>query len=457
MATDLIHRFKHFISEHRLVQKGDSILLGVSGGVDSMVMFHLFTLIREEFDLKISIAHINHQLRGGESDADEVFVREIAGILKVPCYVEKVDVRSYAKECKVSKQVAARKLRYECFKKIQMLARANLIATAHNADDNAETVLINILRGAFLHGLAGIPIKNDEETVIRPLMFARRKEIEDFAKEFNIKYRLDSSNLSTIYYRNFMRHKILPAIERRVPDVIDILNNISLNARDICIQLDRIVSSGLNKFTNFDGSELYIDIQNLEKQDDLVQTEIIYEVLRKLNVEITAHKIDKLLELCKYTSGRRISVGKRYIALRNRDKIILTKFHKPSQAFLEVEIGKEYEFGILKISISQPIPLPVTLSKNHYIEYVDADALIGKKLVLRTWKPGDWFLPIGLGKKKKLSDFFIDQKIPFHLKSNIPILECNGDIVWICGVRLDERFKLTTNSRGAIKLEAQKI
>ena len=450
-----VNNFEDNFLHHQMVTPDQSILLAISGGMDSMVMLDLFSQLRERLNLQLSIVHVNHQLRGEESTNEEEFVQEMSIKYGIPCYCERVDVVSYAHEHRLSKQQAARKLRYECFERIRRKLDAQAVATAHHADDNAETVLLNILRGTGIHGLAGIPIKRETGCIIRPLLFVTRSDIEAYAIKQNIKFRNDSSNQSIIYHRNLLRHAIIPVLQERNPNIIHILNRISTLMRDVDDRLRKLVNDALASLYYQDSQERWVlNIKKFKSVQKFFWNEVFVELLNRLQIEPTEKKVNALLRLCSLPTGRTVELSGTVSAQRNRDGIVINRRHSLKPSIQPVELGKNYDYNGYRVTISKPEPVPVTFTGTSDVEYIDANRL-GEQLVLRSWETGDWFIPLGMKAKKKLSDFFIDQKIPRYQKTSIPILESDGDIVWICGKRLDDRFKISEHTKTAIRLTYQ--
>jgi len=448
-------KLNKFIQRQKLVSSGQTVLLAVSGGIDSMVMLHLFSRLCEQLKLRLSVVHINHQLRGEESMEDEQFVREMSAAYGISFNCERVDVVTYANEHGLSKQIAARQLRYACFERVRQQAGAHSVATAHHADDNAETVLLNILRGTGIHGLAGIPIKREIGCIIRPFLFTTRKEIEIYAMENCIKYRNDSSNSSLVYRRNLLRHSILPPLVKRVPHIVKTLNIVADTMREVSEKLHTMVDKALHSLTYKDSQDrLMLDVKKLKLEPEFLWDEIFMELLHRMHIEPTEKKVDTLHRLCTMPTGRVVELGDELSACRDRQYIVFQKTNEEKSNIRYVEFGRMYEYQGCRISISNPEPVPAVFSDTHDVEYIDAERL-GGQLVLRPWRAGDWFIPLGMKTKKKLSDFFTDQKVPRFQKASIPILESDGSIVWICGKRLDNRFKLTEHTRMAIRLTYQ--
>jgi tRNA(Ile)-lysidine synthase len=448
-------KLKRFIQHRRLVSSGQTVILTVSGGVDSMVMLHLFSKLREQMKLCLSVIHVNHQLRGEESIGDEKFVMEMADFYHFPFFCERIDVMSYAHELGLSKQLAARMLRYDCFERVRRKIDADAVATAHHADDNAETVLLNIMRGTDIHGLAGIPPKREPGRIIRPLLFATRKEIETYAAEQGVQYRNDSSNLSLAYRRNELRHNILPVLQKRNPGIVPTLNHIADMMQDVNKKMHKIVDEKIHSLVRKDThAHLTLNIKNLKSEPDFLWDEIFVQVLHRMEIEPTEKKVNALHRLCTQPTGRMVELSGKFAAYRDRNYIVFKIIDDVQPSIRQVEFGKSYGYKDYLVSISTPECVPSTYTGTHEVEYIDAERL-GKQLVLRPWHAGDWFIPLGMKTKKKLSDFFTDQKVPRYQKSSIPVLESDGIIVWVCGKRLDDRFKLTHRTQTAIRLTCQ--
>ncbi len=420
-----------------------------------MVMMHIFARLAEQSNIRIKAVHVNHQLRGEESEDDERFVADKCMKLEIPFFIEHVNVIRYAHEHKLSKQAAARFLRYESFERIRRQAGAQVVATAHQADDNAETVLLNIMRGTGIHGLAGIPIKRSTGCIIRPLLFATRNEIELYASENNIEYRNDSSNSSIVYRRNLLRHGILPVLVKRVPHIVKTLNMVAGSMSDVSGKLRKITDEVLISIAKKDPQgRLMLDVNKLEKEPDFLQDEIFMELLHRMNIEPAEKKVNALHRLCKMPAGRTVELSGDISACRDRGTIVFKRTKEEISNIRYVEFGGNYEYQGHSFSIGNPEPVPAVLSDTKEVEYIDAERL-GRQLILRPWHAGDWFIPLGMKARKKLSDFFTDQKVPRFNKMSIPVLESDGSIVWICGKRLDNRFKLTDHTRTVVRLTFQ--
>jgi tRNA(Ile)-lysidine synthase len=437
-----------------LVLPGCTIVLAVSGGIDSMVMLHLFSALRAEWNLHLAVAHINHQLRGEESDGDESFVRQAAQSLEIPFSTQRVDTLGHMAETHLSKQEAARNLRYEFCEEVRRQMNADCVATAHQADDNAETVLMNALRGAGVRGLSGIPERREHGKIIRPLLFARRRDIEQYARDSKIEFRADSSNESTKYRRNYVRQTVIPMLEASSEsDVIESLNKLS----QLMHQLDTFISADVktlldeSAFITDDGQDA-IAINALQSKPAYLQEGMILELFRKIGAEVESDKVHRVLGLCDLETGSLVQLSKTLHVYRDRDRLVFVRPGETTILHQELTLGESYSIGDFQFSLSAPVSRPASFGSDHRIEFVDA-AKLGAHLVLRSWRDGDWFIPLGMKTKKKVSDYFVDEKILLVQKRDIPLLESDGSVVWICGRRLDDRFKITAETKSVIRLE----
>ena len=446
-------RFEEFIRSRELLAPSARVVLSVSGGVDSMTMLSLFVELQRRWNLTLSIGHVNHQLRGEESDGDEAFVRHTAESLGFSLYSARVATKEFAHTHNIGKQEAARELRYRFLEQVKQEAQADAVATAHNADDNAETVLMNALRGSGMHGLAGIPLRREQGSVIRPMLFAYRKEINQFASEAGVAFREDSSNASHEYTRNRIRLNVIPYLEASLEtNIAQSLNRISEIMREAGQRVFAETAPIYSQVVSEIHAGTAINIPELLKQSPLVQDEILLSVFRKLNVEPRAEKLFNVLDLCAGQTGRSLSLSSSVTVYRDRDHLVLRSPLQLHEFTLPIEIGRHYKFDRFEFLAEPQTALPKELRGTSTSEFVDSERL-GTQLVLRNWRTGDWFIPLGLHNKKKLSDFFVDAKVPLFEKQHVPVLESNGEIVWVCGYRLDERFMVTPTTASVVKLQ----
>jgi tRNA(Ile)-lysidine synthase len=444
----LLKKFTGYIKKENLFQPKDKLLLAVSGGVDSVVVCELCQQVGFEFIM----AHCNFQLRGQESERDEQFVKDLAKKYNVEIFVKKFSTEKYAEENKLSIQVAARELRYDWFKSIIAEQKINWIVTAHHANDNIETLLINFFKGTGISGLRGILPKHGK--IIRPLLFAKKAELVEFARENNLNYVEDSSNLSDKYTRNYFRNQIIPTVQKVFPQAEDnLLNNID-RFKDIEKLYQQSIFLHKKKLLEQKGNEIHIPVLKLLKAQPL--TTIVYEIIKDFG--FSSNQTDEVIELLNSDSGKYVQSASHRI-LKNRNWIIISPLNTViAENILIEEKDNTIPFpnGALKIE-----NLSTTNYKHVYrtgglqttnnVACLDADE-ITFPLLLRKWKQGDYFYPLGMNKKKKLSRFFIDQKLSLTEKENTWVLEMNKKIVWIIGQRIDDRFKVNPKTKNMLKI-----
>lgn len=463
----LLQRFIDNIQNENLFQKKDRLLLAVSGGIDSVVLCELCS--QAGFDFKI--AHCNFQLRGEESERDEVFVKSLGGIYSTEIFIKKFNTEKYAEEKKISIQVAARELRYEWFQELIASAtgklepatkefsetshiahRTSYVLTAHHANDNIETLLMNFFKGTGIKGLQGIPAK--QRKIIRPLLFAKRLELVSFAKENNLPFVEDSSNLSDKYTRNYFRNQLIPSVQKVFPEVEDnLLHNIE-RFKDTEILYQQAIQLHKKKLLEYKGDEIHIPVLKLLKSEPLKT--IIYETIKEYG--FTAHQTDEVLHLLKSESGKHIS-SSTYKIIKDRKWIIISPHYAQQASTILIDKNDKkivFENGELEIRKFEKNDIP--LSKDNSIATLDARE-INYPLLLRKWKQGDYFYPLGTKNlpagrpgKKKLSRFFIDQKLSLTEKEKIWVIESNKRIIWVVGKRIDDRFKITGSTTNVLKI-----
>ncbi|MDI6767142.1 MAG: tRNA lysidine(34) synthetase TilS [Bacteroidota bacterium] len=449
----LLHSFQEFIHKNHLIERGEKLIVTVSGGIDSMVLLDLLCVEKQRWKLDLAIAHFNHQLRGEESANDEAFVRSAAKKRSLVCYVECADTKQIAETEKLSIQEAARNLRYDFFKKLCSSIGFQKIATAHNADDNAETLLLNIFRGSGVHGLTGIPVYRKDQAIIRPLLFATRTDIQEYAHYRKLMYREDSSNLKSDYTRNFIRLEIIPLILNNInPNLTATLNRMSgtfNQLEDYINSLLETIRTGVIEKSSKD--EIIINLERFFQHPLFIQEQLLLQIGKEFtNSEIDSGTVHTMLNISRAKTGSSGSLTKNKIIYRNRNQIVFKRFFQTTPYSYTIELNRKYQFEAFCFASSEVDKAEISVDPN--IEYIDAEK-IGKHLIIRSWQEGDWFIPLGMKGKKKLSDFFVDQKFPLFEKQMIPLLISDNNIVWICGKRLDERFKINSKTKKIIKLE----
>ena len=435
----MIDRFLQYIEQNNLFEKKDRIIAAISGGVDSVVMLNL--LLRAGFK-NVVVAHCNFKLRGEESDNDEKFVKELAKKNNLPVYLKSFDTLEYARKKSISVQMAARDLRYVWFEELRANIGYDYIAVAHNKNDLVETMLYNLSRGTGLYGLVSIKSKNGK--IVRPLLFAKRSEIENYANKNAIVFRDDSSNNCLKYKRNYIRYKIIPEFETLSKNFIDAAFTTANNLNDYALFfnfiIERVADTYIKKTKNKD---LIIEKKFFDFFGNFSHL-ALWQLLRKYNCKIDVCKnIVRSLDNTGakfYCNDYKISIGREVVYVYKLDT---TNKHFVIESLQDIS-SVDLPIG-LRIFI-QPYKKKFEFGKNKNIAYVDADK-IRFPLVIRKWKYGDAFLPFGLKKRKKLSDFFTDIKLDeYHKDKTFVIVDAEGRIVWVVGHRSSEIFRVTNET-----------
>ena len=432
----MIQNFQNHISKIFSFLNNKKLLIAVSGGLDSMVLLHLF----QNLDFEIAVAHCNFQLRGLESFEDQKFVIDYAVANEIPSFITQFDTQSFAKDYKLSIQVAARNLRYNWFYELLENQNYDFVLTAHHADDNLETFLINLSRGTGLSGLVGIPSQNDK--IIRPLLTFSRQEIKDYANNNKIVWREDSSNASDKYLRNKIRHNLIPVLKDLNPDFLktfqktqNFLQESQSMVEDATIMIYQQVAK---EFDN----EIHFDLSKLKTLPNYKS--YLYQWLQEFGFSAW----QDIYDLIDAQSGK-IVYSIDYQILKNRNYLIVSTINeKQNEVFFiqnnQLEVKFPINLSISKVSdISEVSKLTI---------FVDQDKLTFP-LTIRKWKQGDNFQPFGMNKKsKKVSKFFKDEKLSILEKDKTWILLSDNQIVWIIGLRQDERFRIDKLTKNILKI-----
>ena len=441
-AKELWLSFTDFISRNQLFSGTDNVLLAVSGGIDSMVMANLFL----KTDNTIGISHCNFQLRGTESDNDEKFVREFAEKSNTPFYTKSFDTEKYAEEKKVSIQMAARDLRYEWLEKNRITEGFDYIALAHNKNDILETVLLNIARGTGLKGMTGIKKKSDH--IIRPLLFATRKEIVQYSDNNNLSYREDSSNVQIKYKRNKIRHQIIPEFEELNPDFIDSFSQTINQIEEAYGIFKNMVNKKKEQTVTEIGDKTLIDIYKLRNLSN--KATYLYEFLKPYH--FPSQIIPDIIESLEGIPGKQF-LSPTHRLIKDRNHLIITPQKKDTTEKFYIdketkELTQPIRLLFRKFSSKPNLKIPHSPD----IAWIDASGL-EYPLVMRKWKAGDYFYPLGMQDPKKLSDFFIDEKLSLIEKENSWILTSGDKIVWVIGKRIDDRFRIEKETNKILEIK----
>ncbi|MBG6062692.1 tRNA(Ile)-lysidine synthase [Flavobacterium sp. CG_9.1] len=436
----MLQKFQNHLLHNFQFLRGKKILIATSGGKDSMVMVHLL----QHLDYEIGIAHCNFQLRGIESFGDQNFVQEYASANNIPIFITQFDTKAFSEDYKISTQVAARELRYNWFYELLETEKYDYILTAHHADDNLETFLINLSRGTGLEGLIGIPEQN--EKVVRPLLAFSQEEMEEYAILHGIQWREDSSNASDKYLRNKIRHHVVPLLKELNPNFLLSFHKTQGYLQQAQDMVDDAAIMVYQQVAQQDGDTIYFDLKKLQKLPNYKS--YLYQWLNEFGFKAWVDiydLVDSQSGKCVYSSEYRL--------LKDRDSLLLSRLNE------EDEIQ---EYAILENQKEVNIPLNLTFCKVMDISigsnktiFVDADKL-HYPLVLRHWNEGDHFQPFGMdGKSKKISKLFKDEKLSLIEKESKWLLCSNTEIVWVIGLRQDERFRIDNTTKNILKIQLE--
>lgn len=452
----VVERVEQYLTHELLVEDGESILIGVSGGVDSIVLLDILHVLSFEHGYSLSIAHVNHGLRGANAKRDEKFVRSLAQRYDIPCHSTQVQVKDFAKKHSLSEEVAARELRYKFFRQTASTIRAQSCATAHTADDAAETLLMNLFRGTGLSGLAGIPPRRPlvkKTQLIRPLLQLSKEEIIAYATERELEWYEDETNTLTTYTRNKVRHDVLPKLKEDFnPKIIESLNRTATLLRKADGFIESFIDSTYHSVVVEKEDACVIDIHKLEALHEFLQSEIIERCISTLTFGRTVSfaSMDRILSLLGKEVGSRENVVNNLIAVRNRSEIVLMYEQHLQEVFLTVYKLGTYAIGKYSLTLEECHRNDVRIGQERMVEFFDYDRL-PYRLTLRTWHAGDSLHAIGLNGHVKISDLLTNEKVDHSDRQNKLVLATATEIVWACGIRMSEDFKITNETRRIVR------
>ncbi len=437
----MLDLFLDYIEKQKLFHREQKILLAISGGIDSMVLLHLFG----QTDYRYGIAHCNFQLREKESDEDQRSVEHISKRFQVPLFLKTFRTKEHATKHGISIQMAARELRRTWFRELLEKEGYHLIATGHHLNDALETVLFNLAKGTGISGIKGISPKRG--IYIRPLMFATREKIEDYASKHNISWREDSSNYSVKYQRNLIRHNIIPELKKINPRLEE---NFAISAERISAAENiyrNIIRQQKETLLEQSTGGQRIDKNRLKSIDEPVL--ILYELLKKFGFNYL--QVKDIFSAIDHQPGKRFESHAHELVI---DRGYLFISEKSTGDSIEIQVEQstsEIDVNGKPLTFAKVEPASIEFAVDNTIVYVDYSKLVFP-LTIRNWAAGDRFQPLGMKHKKKLSDFMIDEKIPLNLKKQVMVLTSGGELVWVIGFRIDDRYKITGKTSIAYKI-----
>lgn len=438
-----------FIDSGKLIVKGERILVAFSGGPDSVFALHFLNKFKKKYNIHLSAVHFNHQLRGDESDSDEKFSKQLASNLGVELFVFKLDVKKLAKEKKLSIEEAARKLRYQKIDNLCREKQFDKVVTAHNLSDNTETVLLNLLNGTSASGLSGIPVKRDN--IIRPILCVTKAEILEYLDNSGIIYRVDSSNMSDDFKRNYLRNRILPLLRGKInPQLDEAVFRTTSNLKSQLNHLDESIKYFISEFAVLKENRVDIRLKIVDALGE-IPGELLKVLLEsKFGSEFRHDDYLKVNSLAKNQKGRKLNLGGGINVYKENDLLRFLKEAPDSAGEIEFTAGNKAKLGNVLVNIKEA-EIEAGLSKKKDYELISADGL-DEKFLLRTWKQGDIFKPLGFKGTKKVSDFLTDAKIPSSEKKNKLVLINRNKIIWVVGLRISDEVKITNKTKRVYKL-----
>ncbi|WP_039765997.1 tRNA lysidine(34) synthetase TilS [Caldicellulosiruptor sp. F32] len=451
---DFLEKVRWTIEKHNMLKKGDKVLIGCSGGIDSMVLLDCIYRLKDEYELDITVAHLNHMLRQ-EAIEDELFVIDTCKRYNIKCITRSIDVRKIKEERKLSEEEAGRLARYNFFYELVNSLGLSKILLGHNKNDVVETFFLNLFRGSGLDGLASIPPVRD--IVARPLIYMSREEIEEYAKENGIKYVIDKTNFSSKYKRNVVRNQILPVIREKFGDgVIDTIFRTINIIRDENIQINELVEDAFNECVRKEDFYYVLDIKHVITLQPFLQRRLVKRTLKEFDMPISVEIVEDVLKLFSLPSGKK-KVFDDLIVEKQNEAIVFYKKAEEKTFCFEIPLKEEYDIRYRNFEFK----LKVTNEKEKEDSiYIDAEQIVDGKLFFRTRRDGD-FIQLKVG-KKKLKEWFIDKKIPKRWRDNIPLITKDSEVIVIFdiysnAVTINQKYKVKPQTRQFLKIKFTKL
>ena len=437
--STMLRQFKQFVNYNRLFDRNHNLLAAVSGGADSVVMLHLLA----QCQLKVAVAHCNFQLRGADADGDEEFVRQLATRYEMPFFSIRFDTLAYAEQHHLSVEMAARELRYNWFAELAAEHHFDRILTAHHLNDNIETLLLNLTRGTGINGLCGIAAINGN--IARPLLFATREQIEEYARLNNLTFRTDCTNLTDDYQRNIVRHQIVPVMKQINPSFEERMSKNFKHIRQAADTYNWYVDKAKAEVLKPDGNDCKIDTEKLMNQP--FAEAVLFECIKPYG--FNSSQVEDIIKNLGQKSGCTFSSGSHKLLI-DRSQIIIEPIEQTEFESIVIDSPQDIDSIGLKMSV---VPINgFVLDKRSNVACLDLDKL-QFPLTIRRWQHGDFFYPIGMNKAQKLSDFFVNNKVNVFDKERVMVLTSGERIAWVVGYRPDNRFKISNETQRVLVVE----
>lgn len=450
-AEQFIAKVKNTVARFNLLNEGDTVLLAVSGGPDSVALLNWFYACQNDYKLKLYIFHLNHLIRP-EAKEEASFVRQLADSLALPFILKEFPVKQYCQEHKLSLQMGARIIRYQFLNEVASEIMATKIALAHQADDQAETVLRNLLKGTGLKGLAGIPIKRDN--IIRPLLFCRRREILAYLEALGADFKVDPSNYQSVYLRNYIRLKILPLFLQQNPHFVEQILSLTELVSEDEAYLEQAAKKTLADESVHVNEELHLKLHHVKQLPPALGKRVVRAAVAQVKGDLhqlTYEHTNRIWEAMVQTEKlKAVNLPDKTVVLRENDCLVVYKPPEAAWQKIELKAGETVKFNRFQLSLALLPQEQVKFAPN--VHWLDA-AKISWPLYVRSFQPGDRFTPLGLTGTKKVHDFFVDLKIKKRERPFVPVIVDKDDnIVAVGPYRLDEKYKINKTTKTAAKI-----
>lgn len=463
----MLKQIEEFVLKNHMIEKDDRFVLGVSGGADSVCLFYVMLELKQKYNIEMMVVHVNHGIRGRDADEDEQFVKRLCERNHIPCECVHADVSKVAKEQKLSEEEAGRQVRYKAFEQAMKKYGCNKIAVAHNRNDQSETVLLNLFRGTGLKGLAGIePVRGK---IVRPLLQTGRIEIENYLASLGIQYQNDFSNFEDVYTRNKVRLRVLPYVEAEIntkaswhiAQTSDIMKEM---CDFLAYEVERVYKQIVKKETGM----LTVPRETFNKEHVVLRKELIRRMIFELSgkrKDVEVRHIESILELAGKGVGKKVDLPYSLECVNDYEMLVLRIQDRKAERIesqviekaldlsdykgrIEFDTNGQLEWEVVELSSdkSQTIEKIKSIPKNDYTKCFDYDK-IKNTVLLRNRKIGDFYQFNSAGSKKKLKEFFINEKIPSEKRSGILLLADGNHIMWIVGHRMSEYYKVDDHTR----------
>ena len=453
-------RVLEYILENELLQEKEKVVVGVSGGPDSICLLEVLYRLKSQLEIELVVAHINHMLRGEEANEDEKYVNNFCMERGIEVYSKRININEIAKEQRMSTETAGREARYEFFRKVMKKTNSNKIATAHNANDQVETIFMRIMRGTGLEGLTGIPVKRDS-IYIRPILFLQREEIEWYCEKNNLNPRIDKSNMERDYSRNKIRLDIIPYMKENFnSDVVKVINRMADTLKEDNELIESVIDEFFFKYCKVEKNYIII-------RSDIVDCKsvIINRVIRRATsiisgsgYNIEAKHIVGVKKLLQLGTNKRVDLPNGLYAENVYGDIYIRKVESEGDKYCEeividkVDIESEFSFGAysIKFEVLENVK-NIKFADNSFIKYFNYDKINGN-IIIRTRKNGDKMTPLGMNGRKKIKDIFIDSKVSVTQRDVVPIIQFDDEVAWLVGLKVSNEYKVTKETKKLLKI-----